>query len=492
MNKRNLFSVIYIAGASLSLLASATSAVAEQSLPNIVYILADDMGYGDVSALNPESKIQTPNIDRLAQEGMHFTDAHSGSSVCTPTRYGILTGQYCWRTRLKSQVLWNYDNSLMDANRLNVASYLKGHGYNTAMVGKWHLGVDWVSLSKPGEITDEEADVDFTKPFRNGPIDMGFDYFYGINASLDMPPYIFLEQDRAVTIPNVKVEKKAYGRAGLADKDLSADDFLPAFTEKAVSFIQAQDKQTPFFLYFPLNAPHTPIAPSPAFQGKSQLDGKLGEYADFCIEVDDTVGRILTALQESGLDENTIVIFTADNGCAYYIGVKEFEESGHYPSAIYRGYKGGTFDGGHRVPFLVRWPATIQAKTQNHQPICLTDLLATCVDLIGEELPENAGEDSLSILSALRGQAIDTSKRAAVVHHDFGGAFALRKGKWKLLEVANAGLGYKAQKFAAGPHLYDLENDPEEDHNLASQHPEVVAELSKLLEKYKSEGRSVR
>lgn len=492
--KRTTAKYCIMASTVCALLSSVTSvqAIGSSTFPNIIYILADDMGYGDVSALNPDSKIRTPNIDRLANEGMRFTDAHSGSSVCTPTRYGILTGRYCWRTRLKSQVLWNYDNSLMDAARLNAASYLKENGYNTAMVGKWHLGLDWVSKSNPEKITDQENDVDFTKPFRNGPIDMGFDYFFGINASLDMPPYIFLEQDKAVTQPTVKIDKQEFGRAGMADTNLRADDFLPAFTRKAVSYIKSQDKSTPFFLYFPLNAPHTPIAPSKAFQGISTLEGKLGEYADFCIEVDDTVGQILAALEQQGQRENTIVIFTADNGCAYYIGVKEFEESGHYPSAIYRGYKGGTFDGGHRVPFLVQWPAIIKPETVNDQTICLTDLLATCADIIGEPIPANAGEDSLSILPAFQGLPIDTSIRSGVVHHDFSGAFAIRKSNWKLLMKANAGLGYKEKKFAKGVHLYDLEKDPGENNNVAAQHPETVKELTELLEKYQNENRSVQ
>jgi arylsulfatase A len=458
-------------------------------LPNIVYILADDMGYGDVSALNPESKIQTPNIDRLAKEGICFTDAHSGSSVCSPTRYGILTGRYCWRTRLKEAVLWNYDNSLMSPSRLNVASCLKKHDYNTCMIGKWHLGMDWSSKSNPGQVTNKEDDVDFTKPFRNGPVDMGFDYFFGINASLDMPPYIFLEQDKAVTIPTVK--NGLFGRNGFADKDLRPEDFLPEFTRKAVAYIKEQDKQRPFFLYLPLNAPHTPIGPSKSFQGKSKLDGKLGKYADFCIEVDDTVGRILTALKEKGLSENTLVIFTADNGCAYYIGVKQFEEQGHFPSAVYRGYKGGTFDGGHRVPFLVRWPATIKPQTKNGQTICLTDLLATCVDIVGAPLPEDAGEDSLSFLPGLRGNEIDTSTRQAVVHHDFGGNFALRKGKWKLLVKATSGLGHP-YKGGDSPHLYDLQGDPGESQNLAGQNPGIVRELTALLDKYKRDGHSVQ
>ncbi|MDF7808076.1 arylsulfatase [Pontiellaceae bacterium B12219] len=491
MKKHSVNSVLAMV-AICAFSANRASASPPEKLPNIVYILADDMGYGDVSALNPDSEIHTPNIDRLAKDGMRFTDAHSGSSVCTPTRYGILTGQYCWRTRLKSQVLWNYDNSLMDPDRLNVASFLKAHGYHTAMIGKWHLGMDWASKSNPSGITDIEADVDFTKPFRNGPIDMGFDTFYGINASLDMPPYIFLEQDRAVTQPNVKIDKTEFGRPGMADKELSADDFLPAFTQRAVSYIKAQDQNTPFFLYFPLNAPHTPIAPSEAFKGRSKLEGKLGNYADFCIEVDDTVGQVLNALDEKGLSENTIVIFTADNGCAYYIGVKGFEESGHFPSAIYRGYKGGTFDGGHRVPFLVQWPAVVKPDTKNDQPICLTDLLATCAELIGAELPENAAEDSLSFLAALNGEDIDTSSREAVVHHDFKGNFAIRKGKWKLLNDANAGLGYKEKQFAPGIHLYDLETDPGENNNVADQYPETVQELTALLEQYQRDARSVQ
>ena len=264
MNRRTLQKQMIMGLAVAGLIGMSTHALAEESTsrkPNIVYILADDMGYGDVSVLNPESKIQTPNIDRLANEGMTFSDAHAGSSVCTPTRYGILTGRYCWRTRLKQKVLWNYDNSLMTPSRLNVASYLKQQGYHTAMIGKWHLGLDWASQSRPGEITDEEADVDFSKPFKNGPVDMGFDYFYGINASLDMPPYIFLKNNKAVTIPTVK--KKTFGqRIGLADKELEPEHFLPAFTQEAVSYIKTQDKKRPFCLYFSLNAPHTPIAPS--------------------------------------------------------------------------------------------------------------------------------------------------------------------------------------------------------------------------------------
>ena len=459
-----------------------------QCAPNIVYILADDMGYGDVSVLNPESKIQTPNIDRLANEGMYFSDAHAGSSVCTPTRYGILTGRYCWRTRLKQKVLWNYDNSLMTPSRLNVASYLKQQGYHTAMIGKWHLGMDWASQSRPGEITNKEADVDFSKPFKNGPADMGFDYFFGINASLDMPPYIFLKNDRVVSTPTVK--KNTFGRSGLADQELEPEHFLPAFTQEAVSYIKTQDKKRPFFLYFSLNAPHTPIAPSKPFQGKSKLEGKLGKYADFCMEVDDTVGQVLAALEERGLSDNTLVIFTADNGCAYYIGVQQFEEEGHFPSANYRGYKGGTFDGGHRVPFLVRWPATIKPQTQNHQTICLTDLLASCAAIVAEPLPKNAAEDSLSFLPALRGQAIDTSMRQGVVHHDFGGNFAIRKGNWKLLTKATSGLRHP-YKSDVTPQLYDMQGDPGETTNVASQHPEVVTALTALLEQYKREKRSV-
>lgn len=357
------------------------------------------------------------------------------------------------------------------------------------MIGKWHLGLDWASKSNPGAITSKEDDVDFSKPFRNGHADMGFDYFFGINASLDMPPYIFLKNDKAVTIPTVKT--RIFGRKGLANKNLKPADFLPKFTQEAVSYIKAQNRKRPFFLYVPLNAPHTPIAPSEPFKGRSKLDGKLGKYADFCIEVDDAVGQILAALEEKGLSENTLVIFTADNGCAYYIGVKQFEQKGHFPGAIYRGYKGGTFDGGHRIPFLARWPATIKPGTKNNQTICLTDLLASCADIIGNPLPDKAGEDSLSFLPALRGEAIDTSMRQAVVHHDFGGSFAIRKGKWKLLLKATAGLGHP-YRSKNNPHLYDMESDPGETKNLAGQNPEVVKELTALLEKYKHERRSVQ
>lgn len=261
--------------------------------PNIIFIMADDMGYGDVSALHPGSKIRTPHLDRMAREGMIFTDAHSGSSVCTPTRYGVLTGRYCWRTRLKKSVLWNYQNSLMDPTRLNVASFLKQQGYYTAMVGKWHLGLEWVSISNPGAITDRQDDVDFTKPFGNGPRAMGFDEFFGINASLDMPPYVFLKGDRAVGgVPTQRT--RAFGRPGLVGDGLNPDDFQPAFIDRTLNIIRAQEIGKPFFLYLALAAPHTPIAPSSDFLGSSGLTGKLGAYADFCVEADHGVGASST------------------------------------------------------------------------------------------------------------------------------------------------------------------------------------------------------
>jgi arylsulfatase A-like enzyme len=357
------------------------------------------------------------------------------------------------------------------------------------------LGIDWPSKADPNKITSNQHAIDFTKPFAKGPVDFGFDYFYGINASLDMTPYTFLRNNKAVIVPTQMVGRKTFGANGLGAPGIKPTDFLPAFTKEAVSYIESQDTKKPFFLYLPLNAPHTPIAPSKHFSSNDGLKGKLRTYADFCVEVDDTVGQVLAALEKKGLSDNTLIIFTSDNGCAYYIGVDEFEKAGHFPSAIYTGYKGGTYDGGHRVPFLVRWPKTIKPGTKNEQTICLTDLMATCAEIIGKPYPENAGEDSLSFLSAMHGKPIDRTRREAIVHHDIDGNFALRKGKWKLLVKATPGIGAPPPAHAKSQpdgHLYDVESDPGEKKNVASEHPEVVKELKALLEKYKRDDRSVQ
>lgn len=386
----------------------------------------------------------------------------------------------------------------MDPKRLNLASLLKGAGYNTAIIGKWHLGLEWGvkdGVKQPVNYNRiNEEDVDFTKPFRNGPIDNGFDYFYGLNASSDMPPYVYLEQDKAVEVPTVTDggKKFGFGRSGLSAEGLLPEHILPDFTKKTVEYIEKQSADKPFFVYMALAAPHKPLAPTDRFKGKNIL----GVYGEFCMDVDYSVGQVLEALDRKGLKDNTLVIFTADNGGAHYHGAPEFEKKGHYMSHIYRGYKADIFEGGHRVPFLVRWPGSVNAGSRSDETICLTDLFATCAEITGQTFPETTGEDSQSLLPALKGGKMDTSKRAGIVHHSFRGTFAIRKGKWKLIFAPGSG-GWGVptdidarEQGLPDLQLYDLEADAGEKNNLQDKYPEVVKELSLLMKNYVNNGRS--
>ncbi len=452
------------------------------SRPNIVYILADDLGYGDVHCLNPaRGKIPTPNLDRLAAQGMQFTDAHSGSAVCTPTRYGILTGRYAWRSRLQSGVLLGFDPPLINQGRLTVPGLLKQHGYQTACIGKWHLGLRFAAR---GSKTN-----DLTQPIQEGPTTRGFDYYFGISASLDMPPFAFIENDRFTETPSVE---KQWVRKGPAAPGFEAVDALPMLTRKAVEYVggRAAEKK-PFFLYLALTAPHTPIVPTRDWEGKSGLN----DYGDFVMQTDWSVGQVLQALDKNRLAENTLVIFTSDNGCSPAANVQELESKGHYPSYVFRGYKADIWDGGHHIPFLARWPGQIQAGSVSDQLTCLTDLMATCADILGIKLPDDAGEDSVSILPALLGRGTGPL-REAVVHHSINGSFALRQGKWKLELCPDSG-GWSAPKPGSAEakklpplQLYNLAEDVSERANTQKDHPEIVARLTKLLEKYVAEGRS--
>ena len=454
---------------------SAESEAVDQK-PNIVFILADDLGWGDVQCNNPEGKIPTPNIDRLAREGMRFTDAHSGSAVCTPTRYGIMTGRYSWRTQLQSGVLLGFNPPLIAPERLTVPALLRQHGYHTAGVGKWHLGM--VIPSQPVELEVKE-----------GPTTRGFDYFFGISASLDMPPFAFIENDRFTQLPTAT---KKWVREGPAAPDFEAIDVLPALAEKASEYLGARaSEKRPFFLYLPLTSPHTPLVPTQEWQGKSEL----GEYGDFVMQTDGVVGRVLEALERHGLVENTLVICTSDNGCAPYIGVAELEKQGHFASGRYRGYKADIFEGGHRVPFVARWPARVQSGTTTDQITCLTDLMATCAEILGVKLPDDAGEDSVSILPVLLGKAKEPV-REAIVHHSINGSFAIRQGKWKLELCPDSG-GWSEPKPKTDQarglppvQLYDLSADVGERQNLQAEHPEVVGAVEEAAGEICGRGRS--
>ena len=451
------------------------------SRPNIVYILADDLGYGDVHCLNPErGKILTPNLDRLAEQGMRFTEAHSGSAVCTPTRYGILTGRYSWRSRLQSGVLSGFSPPLIAQDRQTVPGFLREHGYQTAGLGKWHLGLTFATA---GPKTN-----DLTKPIQNGPTTRGFDYFFGISASLDMPPFAFIENDRFTETPTVE---KKWVRKGAAAPGFEAENVLPELTRKAVEYLhrRAGEKQ-PFFLYLALTSPHTPIVPTKDWAGKSGLNA----YGDFVMQTDWSVGQVLQALETNGLAANTLVLFTSDNGCSPAAKVQELESKGHYPSYVFRGYKADIWDGGHHIPFLARWPGRIKPGSVSTQLICLTDLLATCADVLGTNLPPGSGPDSVSILPALRGQTAPVHE--AVIHHSVNGSFAVRCGKWKLELCPDSG-GWSSPKPGSAEagklppvQLYDMDADMGERANLAAEHPEIVARLTKLLEKYIVDGRT--
>ena len=490
-------SFLRVAGTGLAaalLSGGASARTKTRKLPNIVYILADDLGYGDVQCLNPEGKIATPNMDRLAKAGMVFTDAHSGSAVCTPTRYGIMTGRYCWRSTLKSGVLYGYAPPLIDPKRLTVASLLKGHGYRSACIGKWHLGLGW--STNDGKAA-AEGTVDYAKPISGGPVALGFDYYFGIPASLDMDPFVYVENDRVVEAPTDRIEGKdgyAYFRGGPIAPGFKHAGVLPTLTEKAVACIDEHAKkhtEAPLFLYFPLSAPHAPILPSPEFEGKSGL----GPYGDFVMQVDWTVGQVIEAIERNGMADNTLFIMTSDNGCSPVANFKNLAEHGHFPSYHFRGYKADIFEGGHRIPFIARWPGRIKPGTVCDHTICLTDLMATVADIVGAKIPDDAGEDSISILPALLGKA-EKPAREATVHHSINGSFSIRRGQWKLEFCPDSG-GWseprpgEAKKLGLPRiQLYDLTADIGERKNVQDQYPEVVKELTELLEDYIAKGRS--
>jgi len=487
--------------------------------PNLVIILADDLGYGDVSCYNLESKIPTPNVDRLAAEGMRFLDAHTPSAVCTPTRYGLLTGRYCWRTRLKHRVLDGFDPPLIEADRMTVPRLLRDHGYDTACVGKWHLGMQWtdrngnpvpaVSIDRrqpprPGE------EVDFTAPTTGGPTAVGFDEYFGISASLNMSPFCYLEDDRPVRLPVLR-QKRIRTEFIAVDEGVRSPDFtiagvMPRLAGEAVEFLEKQAEQRPerpFFLYAPLTAPHLPVIANVEYRGRSEA----GEYGDFVVETDAFLGAVLETLDRTGLADDTLVIFTSDNGGLYHWwepveadDVKHYRlrgrgqwirEFGHQGNAHLRGTKADIWEGGHRVPFVVRWPGQTPEGTTSRELIELTDLLATCAAILDAELPEGAGEDSRNVLPALLEESPHEPVRDFAVHHSLWGVFAIRQGPWKLIPHRGSG-GFSIPREldpaeVGGPpgQLYHLEEDPSETTNLWEEQPEVVERLRALLEEVK-------
>lgn len=458
--------------------------LAHADKPNIVYILADDLGYGDPRCYNPEGKIPTPNIDRLAAEGARFTDMHSGSAVCTPTRYGILTGRYSWRSRLQKGVLEGLGEPLIPPTRTTVASFLKAQGYATAAVGKWHLGLDWTYV---------DHKTDYAAAFKDGPNALGFDYYFGIPASLDMPPYVYVENDHVVEAATNMVEKSEapkMWRGGPIAPSFKHQEVLPTLTQKACDLIAKHPADKPIFLYLALTAPHTPVLPSEASSGKSDT----GLYGDFVVDVDNTVGAVTAALAQAGIADNTLVIFTSDNGFAPPGGRKEVEAHHHNPEPGLRGNKADIFEGGHRIPFIARWPKHVPAGTVRTDTAWLGDFFATATSAAGATPPKDAAEDSVSLLPALLGKEVPP--RGPVVHHSGDGYFAIRDGQWKLIFCAHSG-GWSepkpndpGNKDRPQRQLYDLAADLAEQHNVATDHPEVVARLTQELQTIIDQGRS--
>lgn len=466
--------------------------------PNVIFILADDLGYGDISCYNENSKIKTPNIDQMAEHGVMFTDAHTSSSVCTPTRYGIITGRYNWRSSLKSGVLSGFSKALIPSERVTVAKFLQQNGYKTANIGKWHLGWDWVITEEADKSRDNlnaRPKVDYSKPISNGPTSLGFDYSFSFCGSLDMAPYVWVENDKATMVPTKKTVDKGsqtWWREGLTSDDFVHERVLPDVSKKTVEFINENaNGDQPFFIYMPLPAPHTPILPTKEFKGKSGLDNI---YGDFVLMVDDVVGQVRSALEANGISENTILIFTSDNGCSPQADFAQLESKGHDPSYIFRGHKADIFEGGHRVPYLVQWPQKVKPG-KSEQLLCTTDLFATVADLIGAELRDEMAEDSYSFLPALHVKS-NAETRKSIVHHSINGSFAYRKGKYKLNFCSGSG-GWSAPrpnskeaKNLPQLQLYNLKEDIAEEKNIQDQHPEIVEQFRSELTKIVNQGRS--
>ncbi len=488
-----IFSIIFTA----SILASCKMRVVSQK-PNIVLIYADDLGYGDISCYNENSKIPTPNIDKMANEGMLFTDAHSADALCSPSRYALLTGRYCWRTRVKHGALPAWAAPLINKSRLTLPEMLREKGYQTAAIGKWHLGWNYTTKDTLTAMQANGYNVDYTQAIKGGPTEHGFDYYFGVDVP-NYPPYTFIENDRVVAIPTVMKPDSIFGsKDGMMAEGWSLEKILPKLAEKAVDFIKdkSSDKK-PFFLYFPLTAPHTPIAPTDQFKEKSEA----GRYGDFVNEVAWVVGEVLNALENNNVAKNTIVIFSSDNGSVGVDGTNDcgdwgsIKKYGHLTNGNLRGYKAELWEGGHRVPFIVRWPGKVNEGETSNELICQVDMLKTIAEITGYELPENAGEDSYNILPAFM-QKNDHTIREALVHHAGNGSLAIRKGNWKLILTNRSGgwvseyLNPNGFGITTPWQLYNIENDIEEKNNVYEEHPEIVKDLKSLLTKYVTEGRS--
>ena len=470
------------------LVAPQTAAEERNPRPNVILVMADDLGLGDISPTNPKGKIKTPRLQALAESGLTFLDAHTPSAVCTPTRYGLLTGRYNWRSRLGRGVLNGSSKHLIPADRPTLGHLLRGANYHTAMIGKWHLGWDW---KKDGD------EIDFTAPVLNGPDINGFDQYYAHSGSLDMAPYVWVDTGKVTAVPD-RVEGVArkddrYGwyRQGPVGSDFHIEQVLPHLFSKAIEHVgdRAEEEQ-PFFLYLALPAPHTPIVPVPPFKDASGIN----PYADFVMQLDHSMGELLDAVEKAGIAEDTLVVFTSDNGCSPEANFEVLAKHGHDPSGIYRGHKADIFEGGHRVPLIARWPGVIEPGQTTEALACLTDFYATLADISGQPAKTLGGEDGHSLLPVFEGAS--ASSRTTLISHSISGKFAIRVGPWKLCACAGSG-GWSSpteeQAAAQGlppMQLFHLGDDPGESTNLAAENPAKVKELLAVLNSEIERGRS--
>jgi arylsulfatase A len=472
----------------------------KSSRPNVVILLADDMGWGDLGVQNPQSKIPTPNLDALARAGMRFTDGHSSSGICTPSRYALLHGRYHWRKF--HGIVNSFDQPVLDAQRTTLAQLLRSRGYRTACIGKWHLGWDWNAIRKAGvqaKGKDFTPDAfDWAKSIPGGPLSHGFDYYFGDDVP-NFPPYAWFENDRVITPPTVPLKltgKPAEGaweaRPGPSVKDWDFHAVMPKLTAKAVEWIGKQKAEEPFFLYFPFTSPHAPIVPSADFVGKSKANG----FGDFMTQTDDTVGQVLAALVKHGFAENTIVIFTSDNGPEHYAyeRVRQFQ---HRSMGPLRGVKRDLWEGGHRVPFLVRWPGVVPAGKVEDGLISHIDFYATLAAITGTPIPADSAEDSINQLPLWK--AVRPSARETVVHNTNANSYALRHGDWLLIAAKSGAVTKvpdwfdKANGYSPNPspgELYNLREDLGQKKNLYADNQKIIDDLTRRLSAIQAKGQS--
>jgi len=469
--------------------------------PNIVIIYADDMGYGDLAYQNSQSKIPTPHLDQLASEGMHFTDAHSSSGICSPSRFALLTGTYHWRRQ--HGIVGAFGEPFFRDSDVTLPELLKEKGYATATIGKWHLGWNWTFKNEPsGEVMQwgrlrtfyRPEDVDWSVPVTGGPLDRGFDYYFG-DGTINFPPYTWMENDRILTPPTEEMDINDIGfetkegawefRPGPKAAGWNPYDVLPTLTERTVAWIDEHDAANPFFLYFALPSPHAPIIPNDEFDGTSQA----GAYGDFMVQTDWVVGQVLEALKKNGLEKNTLVLFSSDNGPEGYAWQRA-ETYGHFSMGDFRGLKRDVWEGGHHVPFLIKWPEKIEAGSVSDEVISQVDIMATLASIVGVELPENAAPDSYDFSPILKGESYPSPLRETTIHNTYESIWAIRKGDWLYIDSPTGGhrelpASFKELRgysdFETDGLLFNMKDDPEQRVNLYLEYPEIATELSNLL-----------